>query len=253
METDKFEKYIKAQLKDREIEPSSNAWESISRELNGESPKKKPLAYLWMSIAASILVLVGIASFYFNDFNQQLKSPVEVVETNKEDGPRESLEQNDLPLQTQEAVVQLEDKVQMPLDTENDVLENNQSVAAVNHSVVLNKIEVADLGEIEAKNAVEASKLPEQVINDKVTEIVAQVAVLEQYDAVTDAEVDSLLKRAQQDILRDRIFKSDAPVDAMALLTEVEEELDQSFREQIFNSLKDGFIKVRTAVADRNN
>jgi len=39
----------------------------------------------------------------------------------------------------------------------------------------------------------------------------------------------------------------------MALLTEVEGELDQSFRDQIFEKLKSGFLKVRTAVADRNN
>jgi len=36
-------------------------------------------------------------------------------------------------------------------------------------------------------------------------------------------------------------------------LNEVEGELDISFREQIFESLKTGFLKVRTAVADRNN
>ena len=83
--------------------------------------------------------------------------------------------------------------------------------------------------------------------------IVAQLDVLEQYSAITDAEVDSLLKRAQDEILRDKLFNTDKSVDALALLTEVEGELDQSFRDQIFNSLKASFIKVRTAVADRNN
>ena len=77
--------------------------------------------------------------------------------------------------------------------------------------------------------------------------------MLEQYSTVTDAEVDSLLKRAQQEILREKIFKTDKSVDALALLTEVEGELNQSFRDQIFNSLKASFIKVRTAVAARNN
>ncbi|CAN0604335.1 unnamed protein product, partial [Ectocarpus sp. 12 AP-2014] len=74
-----------------------------------------------------------------------------------------------------------------------------------------------------------------------------------QNSTVTDAEVDSLLTRAQDEILRDKIFNKDKSVDAMALLTEVEDELDKSFRDQIFDSLKAGFIKVRTAVADRNN
>jgi len=82
---------------------------------------------------------------------------------------------------------------------------------------------------------------------------VAKVDALELSDAVTDAEVDSLLLQAQQDILKENLFNTDNSVNAMALLTEVEDELDQSFRDQIFESLKTGFLKVRTAVADRNN
>ena len=83
--------------------------------------------------------------------------------------------------------------------------------------------------------------------------MIVQVDFLELSTEVTDAEVDSLLHKAQEDILRQRLFNRDNTVDAMALLTEVEEELDQSFRDQIFQSLKAGFLKVRTAVADRNN
>lgn len=252
METDKLEQHIKAKMVEREIYPSDRAWKKIAGELNAETVSRKP-RYMWLGIAASIIVLVGVALSYFNDFNQELKGPVEVVVTNKEDGSRESIEQNNLPQQTQEALVQSEDKMEIPLDADNDVLENNQSVAEVNQSVIQNEMEVADLGEFEVNKGVEKSKLQEQVINDKAAEIAAQVAVLEQYDALTDAEVDSLLKQAQQDILREQIFKTDASVNATALLTEVEDELDQSFRDQIFNSLKAGYIKVRTAVADRNN
>ncbi len=81
----------------------------------------------------------------------------------------------------------------------------------------------------------------------------AQVVLLEQSSQVSDAEVDSLLRNAQEAIFREQLFKQDQSVDAMALLSQVEEELDQSFRDQIFQSLKSGFLKVRTAVADRNN
>ena len=31
-----------------------------------------------------------------------------------------------------------------------------------------------------------------------------------------------------------------------------EDELDESFRDQIFDALKSGYLKLRTAVADRN-
>ena len=70
---------------------------------------------------------------------------------------------------------------------------------------------------------------------------------------ITDAEIDSLLRAAQQELFTDKILNSEGKVDAMALLTEVEEELDDSFRDQIFEALKQGYLKVRTAVADRNN
>ena len=70
---------------------------------------------------------------------------------------------------------------------------------------------------------------------------------------VTDVEVDSLLRAAQFDILKEKVFQDNGKVDAMALLVEVEDEIDQSFREKIFKKLKDGLFKARTAIANRNN
>jgi acyl carrier protein len=93
----------------------------------------------------------------------------------------------------------------------------------------------------------------EEIIHEKIAEIVAQVEVLEKENStVTDAEIDSLLRNAQRQILEDKMFRKDRSVDAMALLADVEDELDRSFRDEIFDALKDGFLKVRTAVADRN-
>ena len=84
--------------------------------------------------------------------------------------------------------------------------------------------------------------------------MVAQVELLENNNiSISNTEIDSLLRKAQDEILTDKIFNQEGKVDALALLNEVEGELDISFREQIFESLKTGFLKVRTAVADRNN
>ncbi len=83
--------------------------------------------------------------------------------------------------------------------------------------------------------------------------MVEQIDFLEQHQReVTNAEIDALLKKAQQEILQEQLFMKGNSVDAMALLTQVEGEMDQSFRDQIFDALKDGFLKVRTAVATRN-
>ena len=91
------------------------------------------------------------------------------------------------------------------------------------------------------------------IIDNKISEIVAQVSLIElDSEGVTDAEVDSLLTSAQRELLADKNFRQGSAVDANLLLADVEVELDKSFRDQVFDKLKQGFIKVRTAVADRN-
>ncbi|MEL6919028.1 MAG: hypothetical protein AAFO99_15030 [Bacteroidota bacterium] len=93
-----------------------------------------------------------------------------------------------------------------------------------------------------------------EIIDIKIAEVIAQVDQLEQDNAiVTNAEIDSLLRVAQKEILTDKLVKGNKKVDPAVLLAEAEFELDKSFRDQIFETLKNGYLKVRTAVADRNN
>ncbi len=249
METDKFEKHIKEQFKNREIEPSENAWAKISSELNTDDRKKKPV-YLWMGIAASVMVLIGFALFYFNGSDNINEIPFQVVDTNNEK-LEEKIRTESVPIleKEPEAVAKNDDleKINSVVDKKQESIKNKEIIS------IEDEIEVAFVAHVVSDKKGGKLEISDDIINTKVAGIVAQIDVLEQYSAVTDAEVDSLLKRAQQEILREKIFKTDKSVDALALLTEVEGELDQSFRDQIFNSLKASFIKVRTAVADRNN
>ncbi|WP_299801012.1 hypothetical protein [uncultured Maribacter sp.] len=249
METDKFENHIKSKFQEREINPSENAWSKISLELNNDDTRKKPV-YLWLGVAASIVVLLGVALFYFNSANELNESPIELVDVEDKNKVEDIITKDPAQLEEEHVVVlktetkpksiALEEvEIEVPKAKENIILDDAIEVAVV---------EKVSVDEFNFK-----LKVSDEIINSKIADIVAQVDILEQSSAVTNAEVDSLLKRAQDEILRERIFNTDNTVDAMALLTEVEEELDQSFRDQIFNSLKAGFIKVRTAVADRNN
>jgi Icc-related predicted phosphoesterase len=250
METDKFEKHIKSQFKDRKIQPSDNAWEKISSELNSNTSKKKPV-FLWMSIAASVMVLLSIALFYLNGSTDVNEMQFEVVATDTKEVLEEKKSTESLPFQEKEpeviAVTDDLEKINSVADKKQESIKKNEIIS------IEDEIEVASVESILPKKSNSTLEISDDIINTKVAGIVAQIDVLEQYSTVTDAEVDSLLKRAQQEILRDKIFKTDKSVDALALLTEVEGELDQSFRDQIFNSLKASFIKVRTAVAARNN
>ena len=113
--------------------------------------------------------------------------------------------------------------------------------------------DIANNGEARA-TGVDTSGLALQ-INRQLDAILTEVAQREQEGGavVTDAEIDSLLREAQERIAALAYRMPRDSVDARSLLSAAESELDQTFREELFEKLKDGFRKVRTAVADRNN
>ena len=89
----------------------------------------------------------------------------------------------------------------------------------------------------------------------KVEEVVAQIEAMHDTNShLTDAEIDSLLNNAQQEIANQKIFDEQTnTVNAMALLENVEQDLDRTFRDKVFEKLKDSYKNIRTAYANRNN
>ena len=249
MAPNKFEKHIKNQLEEREIRPSATAWESLSERLDAETPRAKKRDYFLYGIAASVIGLLIISILYFNTSDTVNATDVQIVDTNEEaieNKISSEIETRDV----QEAVVQSQPSKEQSSSAIKS--RNEHSISMVKNQVAsVEKMDVRIESVLEKVATVEISK--EEVIHTKILEIVAAVDSLEQNNgALTNVEVDNLLRNAQEEILRDKLFNENGSVDAMALLTEVEDELDQSFRDQIFESLKTGFLKVRTAVADRN-
>ena len=96
-------------------------------------------------------------------------------------------------------------------------------------------------------------ELDKGVIDNKISDIVAQVEQLEQKNkVVTDEEIEALLLKAQHEITTQQILQSNT-VNASALLLDVESELDESFKDRVFEALKTGFEKLKTTVAERDN
>ncbi|MBN2868356.1 MAG: hypothetical protein JXK08_06775, partial [Flavobacteriaceae bacterium] len=90
----------------------------------------------------------------------------------------------------------------------------------------------------------------------KIQELVAQVQNLKDKNkTVTDSEIDALLEQAQNEIRLQKEIYNNATgvVDAKALLSEVEQELDESFRDKAFKALKENFDFIKTAIANRND
>lgn len=255
MEPNKFEKHIEKKLWKREIQPSSNAWNRISDQLNTPLQSKKK-SFFWYGIAASFIGILLISIAFIDQKINLGASETEIVDTqeNKERGSEEKFKP--VVEKGHEEAVELEEgSLPKPIITGYSTLiltdkEDKQSDLTEKTEI---KSAVATMPVGPNKNG-NVAKIPEAIIKAKIAEIVSAVGFLEGNTTIlTDAEVDSLLRKAQEEILANKIFGEDYSVDAMALLNEVEDELDQSFRDQIFETLKIGFLKVRTAVANRNN
>jgi len=94
----------------------------------------------------------------------------------------------------------------------------------------------------------------EQSVAIEVSRLLAAVQTAEQEGSqVSDYTIDSLLAQAREKIVKDRIYEEQTEnLSATALLESVENELDQSFRERVFDALRDGFMKAREAIVSRN-
>ncbi len=242
----KLEEHIKEKLSERRINPSEEAWERVVSNLSKPAKKRVRNGFWHYAIAASFVGLLALGIFYgpLND----APSSVEVTTTTTESMDTEP------PIQNTEKTTEI---------VNSDFEVKKTGTPSIKHQIAarLNTPKTATdplvIEDSPSQQQVVIEKVTSQedaLIAEKLDAVFAKVSRMEADNAlVTNAEVDSLLRIAQREILTDGVLQQDGKVDAMALLEEVEGELDQTFRDQLFEKLKDGFFKVRTAVADRNN
>lgn len=254
MGTEKFEDKIKRQLRDREISPSAGNWEKLSARLDTPQPKKKPFV-LWMGIAASIIGGILILSLVFN--SSTLNSP-EIV-----DVPHKEIEAdkasgeifNSTYKETEQFATSEENEVkEEPIPSKTETTDSNrkersrnkrEAIAVIDNKKLISHQSLAISAEPSANKSLTLK------LNDALTNIIATV---ENGPTVTDAEVNELLAEAAAKISKES-YKTDfavGKVNPQDLLQDVEFEMDNSFRDKIFEILKEGYSKARTAVANRN-
>ena len=241
----KFEEHSKDKLNEREISPSPRAWDEISSKLDKkQKPQKRRL--FWYGIAASFVGFLVVSLWYFNAKDASINTDVKVV-----DAPKEKIEEN----QINPKATNVEAEGETYVVTKESLSKEKKEPSINKKTIQDTKTAITSTDKVNLDR--DSEKLwngPEEIIDAKIAEVVAQVNLLEQNNvAVSDAEVDALLRQAQEEIMAEQLFREDSTVNATALLMEVEGELDKSFRDQFFETLKNGYLKVRTAIADRNN
>ena len=252
MAPNKFEQHIKDALEKREIKPSVITWDKISEKLDTPQKSKKN-NYLWLGIAASFTGLLIISTIYFNYDKTDTNATDTTVDTNKDsteikNNKATPLLENIVEPQIVNTTIDKQEKIEVsvkPTQIKPEKLNNYPQ-----------KNEIIEVATVIPKLKLELQKdkvSTEKIIQQKIPEVIAKVNKLEQNDeTITDLEVDSLILKAQQELLQNKIFRQNQSVDAIALLNEVENELDKPLKDQLFDLLKKGIYETRNAIADRN-
>lgn len=232
-----FENKFKKELQRREIKPSSDSWDRLRERLDEDSqPKRKNYSWLWKVAAVAILFL-GLGTFIEHPFD----SP-QVVE----EFPVEQILQEHDPTGAELVVSEEESEVKPEERSSQEMYFPRGEIA---HK---KEIQTVDLPQqqpvIKSELAIVQPEVLTKVERVENTESIAS----EELAQVTNAEIDALLATAREDLSRDSIAYASQFPGAEDLLEEVEYELDESFRRKVFEVLKDGYSRAKTAVANRD-
>jgi len=260
----KFEEDIRERLEKRQLQPSTDAWQTLSDRLDAEPKKKSHKTYWWLGIAASFAGVIIVSSILLSKGpDTNINTPALVEEETKKAVEEQAVIKNTVAEEQtiQESQIASEEREKEEKNTKKEFIPVHETVVETTDNkplrIIGNVIEdkttkVAAIQETAIVSNVKSIKTVEE---QKIDEVVAQIQKLqEEKSAVTDAEIDALLVQAQGELTSKHLYDaSTKTVDAELLLLQVETDLDQSFRDRVFEALDSGYKKVRTAVAERNN
>jgi len=238
MEPSKIEKQFREKLNAREIQPSAQAWDRLDAMLSVAEEKKtnRPLGFLF--IAASILVFVTLGLFLFNQNTTTIETPNTVVGTEiKKDTVQNSINENK---NNNEVLVSTENQSKNN-DTkaiEKKSIINQKTNVNQNQNIIRNKqIEYQITEDVAVKELPKIQK-PTPVIIETKKEVKSDDALL--------AELDNTSKQLTNQ-------KSSLTIDAKSLLSQVDGEVEQTFREKVIKKITKNYQEVKVALANRNN
>lgn len=225
MEQTNLENQIKNKLNQRSIPPAAASWDRLDAMLSiaepGESELVKPKRnWGWMYIAASFLGFLLITTVYFSQ-----------TETMIDAGKIPSGVSKNQLVVNQTKMVETKNRLVV---YKNQLSESKTRLA--NESIINQKNNpiAVDLKSSESQNP-EAKSNTSETTKPK---YIASNVLLASVQPATDLEKP--------------IRKSDLKIDPKSLLSEVEGELNQTFRETTLERLSRNFKTIRMAVANRN-
>lgn len=249
MAPNKIENQIKEQLNAREIRPTEMAWDRLDSMLSvaeAKKPKRFPFfSFRVIGIAASFLVFLSIGILYFNQKSTEIKPENNVVVTEKEsnsnsNGNNNEENKNDIKVESQ--VAQTTNNESSTINNEPQTT-NNKSSKGFNQNQKTSINSINDKEKIvpfKSSEAVTQNEHPKQVIQEK--EVNPKPIYINVDDLLASVEKQPKTKTKVAAI----------KVDANSLLSEVDGELEQTFREKVISRIGKSYQNAKSALANRN-
>jgi len=224
MEPNKLEKQFRERLNSREIKPSEMAWEKLDAMLSeAEKPKAK---FPWLYVAAGFVGVSLFCTVFFNVENVKVNKEIPIVvkpkiEVNNLEEEK-IINEIVLPIKENKTVVQSE------LKKQSEKTVNSDTKVVINEKVD-NEVSVLSSEkenyQLTVKNRyVSAEKLLAEISNRKFES--------------TDENIKNTTKTVS--------------VNPQVLLSNAENELNQSFKESALDRLNKNFNTIKTVLANRN-
>jgi hypothetical protein len=237
MEPNKFENEFKRKLSQREIKPTPHAWDRLESMLNATEDKKAvPVRRLnWLYIAAGFIGLLLMATLFFRQKNEiSVPQQQVIVEGN---APSDiSSPENEAVATTDTVKETAGQEIQEKVPTQKTQTETPVTERKI-HNVTSGLPKSRAVEKNTAVAGIDLQQNPEpRIIENKKTDInpVFTPADEQIADAGTTAR------------------KPTIKVNASSLLSEVDGELELSFREKVIQAAAKNYKNVKVALANRN-
>lgn len=226
MEPNKIDNQIREKLNAREIQPSAQAWDRLDAMLTISEEKKPKKGYVWFFVAASTLLFFGLGFFIFSSSETtEVNNSIPVVTIiNEEMNSTETNKTNEISV-----------KKEQPVLVQNEVNDSKKQSRFIK-SVENNQL-------IKENNIIQENPTPN-----------AQHPTPNTYKYLSPDDLLAEVQTGEKVIPSDKktISKPRIKVDANSLLTTVEKELDNTYRETTLDKINRKFQDAKSAIVNRN-
>ena len=220
MEPNKYDTDFRTKLNNREITPSADSWNKLDAMLSA-TPEKKKKPTIWLYIAASILGFL----FVGNMFMIQLGGGSDDIQVVNQENP---------------AII-------TPLEIPQNINNIQEEIVEVQskQQIVKNKESRNQIAKVVNPTNHQSNNLVEEDIAIVNSPALTQKAIR---NFINDDNLDKLLADASSS----QKLNSDVKVSAKSLLSQVDGEIELTFREKMIRSVSKNYQEIKVAVSNRN-